>query len=105
MIALRGFDGHKAAFLRRHTDVIQSACHSPFEAIIQRYNNTFRTFLGTEQWSTDVHCPACRCDFTTARWESGACPRCGNEFVFWENCTQDYSDCWQEVEWEYHSED
>ena len=106
MIPLRGYDGHKAAFASFHTDVIKRASRSYFEFLIQRYDGLFQTFLDAqwEQGSTDVHCPACRCDFTTGRWESGSCPKCGNTFTFDERCTQDYSDCWQEVEWEHHSE-
>lgn len=104
MIPLRGFDSHKAAFKMFAAAMISGICRPSFEWMIQRYNGLHQTILDShwEQGSTDVHCPSCSCDFTTGRWESGACPRCGNKFTFEENCTQDYSDCWQETEWEHY---
>ena len=105
MIPLRGFDGHKSGFKTFVAAIISGICRPSFERLVQRYSMLHQTILDSEfvQGSWEMHCPACRLDFTTGRWESGSCPRCGNGFTFDERCTEDYSDCWQETEWEHHS--
>lgn len=48
----------------------------------------------------DITCPYCDTDFKGDRWDSGKCPKCGKEYWWEEQCTEDYSDCWSYVEWE-----
>ena len=45
-------------------------------------------------------CPRCDCDFEAPCWDSVACPQCDNEYYCSEECFEDYSDCWMNVEWE-----
>jgi Zn finger protein HypA/HybF involved in hydrogenase expression len=49
---------------------------------------------------TDYTCGWCDHEFEAPSWEAGTCPECGNKYYSTENCTEDYSDCWEEVEWE-----
>ncbi len=50
---------------------------------------------------TDYYCPSCEHEFEADRFDSGECPNCGNGYSYMgENCTEDYSDCWDEYEWE-----
>lgn len=48
----------------------------------------------------DITCPYCDTDFKGDMWDSGKCPKCGKEYWWEEQCTEDYSDCWSYVEWE-----
>lgn len=50
----------------------------------------------------DYYCPRCQKDFEGKDdYEGGECPLCGNEYYIYDECTEDYSDCWASVEWEY----
>lgn len=48
----------------------------------------------------DIYCPYCEIEFEGDDWEDGNCPQCKREYHLYEQCTEDYSDCWTEVEWE-----
>lgn len=48
----------------------------------------------------DITCPYCDTDFKGDMWDSGKCPKCGKEYWWEEQFTEDYSDCWSYVEWE-----
>jgi len=52
--------------------------------------------------SQTIWCPFCEIDFEGRVWDSGNCPNC-NEGYYWdEQCTEDYSDCWEIICWEKH---
>ena len=48
----------------------------------------------------DVICPKCDHKFEAETWNSGNCPNCQNEYIWDEQCTEDYSDCWTIILWE-----
>jgi hypothetical protein len=49
----------------------------------------------------DMHCPKCKHEFEIEwNWDAGECPQCHLEYYWDEQCTQDYSDCWDTIEWE-----
>ena len=53
------------------------------------------------QCDFDTNCPRCGCIVgIILNWEGGECPVCGNEYWQEERCTEDYSDCWSEIEWD-----
>jgi len=47
----------------------------------------------------DVICPKCQHEFE-ANWDTDKCPKCNNRFIFDEQCTEDFSDCWTVVLWQ-----
>ncbi len=52
----------------------------------------------------DFDCPSCDFEFEASRFEDGECPNCGNEYSYdGENCTEDYSDYWDEYTWRLYS--
>ena len=50
---------------------------------------------------TIIWCPFCECIFTGTTWVGGVCVNCGEEYEWDEACTEDYSDCWTTVEWDF----
>lgn len=48
----------------------------------------------------DLDCPRCDTAFEGEEWHSGSCPTCKNKYWWDEHCTEDYSDCWEFVDWE-----
>jgi hypothetical protein len=50
-------------------------------------------------WIRDIDCPFCEHEFEWEVWENGKCPKCGEEFYWSEDCTEDYSDCWDSLWW------
>lgn len=42
----------------------------------------------------DVYCSKCDLDFEVKTYDNGECPNCHREFYWYEECTSDYSDCW-----------
>lgn len=56
--------------------------------------------LSTGKPMSDITCPSCNTEFEADPWDSGCCPKCGKAYYWFEECTEDYSDCWSVVEWE-----
>jgi len=48
----------------------------------------------------DNWCPSCDLDFEADCWDEGKCPNCGRKYYPYEECLDDYSDCWRAIEWE-----
>lgn len=48
---------------------------------------------------TEVYCPFCKIEFKSEQYEGGNCPQCNREYFWYEECTHDYSDCWDSIEW------
>jgi len=52
---------------------------------------------------TDIYCVGCGEDFEAERFRPGECPHCGLKYYKYdEDCTEDYSDCWDFIYWEEH---
>jgi predicted RNA-binding Zn-ribbon protein involved in translation (DUF1610 family) len=52
--------------------------------------------------TTKAWCHLCEKEVEiAAEWEPFACPECGLEGVWDEQCTEDYSDCWVVHEWDW----
>lgn len=49
----------------------------------------------------EIECPFCDHEFEVKTWYDGQCPNCGEEYWWDEMCTEDYSDCWATVEWNW----
>lgn len=47
----------------------------------------------------EVYCPFCEIEFEAERYEGGNCPQCNREYIWYEECTSDYSDCWDAIDW------
>ena len=46
-------------------------------------------------------CPGCKTKLEiNSRDGSGNCPVCNKGYYFYEDCTEDYSDCWDCIEWD-----
>ena len=53
----------------------------------------------------DFDCPVCEFEFTANRFEDGECPNCKNTYTYGgEDCTQDFTDCWDLYYWERYRE-
>ncbi len=47
----------------------------------------------------ETECPYCGECLEVETWEDGYCPNCHNSYKWEEYCTEDYSDCWAELNW------
>lgn len=50
--------------------------------------------------NTYIYCPFCKEMFDGEIWENGSCPLCHKEYYWTEECNEDYSECWANVDWE-----
>jgi len=105
MIPLRGFDGHRAAYKSNSLLSIIKLCRSSFENLITQHNELFNIFVNLVEKQVEMDCPSCSCEFTCSEWDSGRCPKCGNHYLFSEECTYDYLECWMNIDWSRLSED
>lgn len=48
----------------------------------------------------DYQCEHCKHEFEAELYKIGNCPKCNCGFWWDENCTEDYSDCWEYVWWD-----
>lgn len=48
---------------------------------------------------SEITCPNCKTEFEAKTWESGKCPTCGKQYHWYEDCLEDYSDCWACLDW------
>lgn len=56
--------------------------------------------------SDPYECPICGEEIDVDPWDEGECPECGNGYFWDEDCTENYDDCWDTLEWEsYHDKD
>jgi predicted RNA-binding Zn-ribbon protein involved in translation (DUF1610 family) len=48
-----------------------------------------------------ITCPFChkKLEVDSGDFDADACPHCGEEYYWTERCTEDFEDCWQEIEW------
>jgi len=54
-----------------------------------------------EEFDYEIDCPWCGHEVgIILDWEGGECPNCHNEYTEEERCTEDYSDCWAELDWD-----
>lgn len=50
----------------------------------------------------NYECPFCHTLFNRPEeWEDGECPNCHKKYWWDEFCTEDYSDCWTSIEWNW----
>jgi hypothetical protein len=49
----------------------------------------------------DIICPFCNTEFEAKEWEYGECPNCKEKYWWEEVCTENFSDCWSEVFWDF----
>ena len=48
-----------------------------------------------------IECPFCKKEFDAEMWQDGNCPSCNEPYCWDEQCTEDYSDCWPIVDWDW----
>lgn len=48
-------------------------------------------------------CPRCFSTVEVNYIDCGECQLCGNEYFFFEECSEDFAECWMEIEWEFYA--
>jgi hypothetical protein len=52
------------------------------------------------KFNYDYECGNCKTKFWAEIYGTGNCPECDTLYFWTEDCTEDYSDCWEYVYWE-----
>lgn len=51
----------------------------------------------------EIVCPFCETEFSGEEWVDGECPNCNKPYWWEKSFSEDFSDAWVTVEWEWWS--